>query len=553
MTATMRRCALIVYAAIVVLTSPLGAEDRTFDGQGNNLAHPEWGSAGTNFARQAPADYANGFSTPRLQGRPNPRSIGLAVLKQTASKPNARMLSGYVYAFGNLISHDLQHTSTVGSTETIPFRIPVGDDQFLPNQTVPLTRSLFDPATGLGPGNPRQQRNLATAFLDASVVYGSDDQTASILRGGPAIPGAKLRTSSDINGDGQNLLPRNAFGPSLTAPFVAGDNRVNDNVPLTALQTVFMREHNRLVDELAGQHADWSADQLFQRARKIVGAQLQAITYNEFLPALMGSAAPANIGGYDSQIDPTVLNEFPAVFLRIGHSMLTNAFKRTLNDGSPAPGGDVSLEDAFDNPSHLATSGDLDLFLKGLSFEHQEETDVGFVDGMRGGLLDAIDIQRARDHGIPDYNELRAAYGLPRVTSFGEITASAATQAALAGVYGNVDSIDPLVGVLAEDLLPGASVGPLTAAGYAVQFARLRQGDRFWYEWDASFTPEEIETLRATRLADVIHRNSGVRNLPDNIFFVPEASASLLLVLGIPAIFRARIAGQRQIREVEMG
>ena len=92
-----------------------------------------------------------------------------------------------MYAFGNLISHDTQDTVS-GTTELVSFRIPVGDDIYIANQTVQLPRSLFDPATGTGPGNPRQQINFTTAFIDASQVYGSDSLTASILRGGPANP-----------------------------------------------------------------------------------------------------------------------------------------------------------------------------------------------------------------------------------------------------------------------------------------------------------------------------------------------------------------------------
>jgi hypothetical protein len=520
------------------------AEFRLFDGTGNNLSNPQWGAAETNFARKAPVDYADGISAARLTGRPNPRSVGSALFRQTVSLPNARRLSGYVYAFGNFLSHDSQETIS-DTNELVPFRIPFGDDIFLPNQIVQLPRSRFDPATGTGPDNPRQQVNFATAFIDGSQIYGSDALTASILRGGPANPQAKLRTSNDINGDAENLLPRDAFGPAPNAPFVAGDSRVNDNIVLTAMHTLFMREHNRLVDVLVADHPDWTSEQLFQRARKTVGAELQAITFNEFLPALLGPYAPAATGDYDPDVNPAVLNEFPVVFLRIGHSMLPNEFKRVQNSGHPAPIGPLPLEQAFLNPAALTTSTDLDLFLKGLSVEIQEETDLKMVDGMRIALLDAIDIQRARDHGIPDYNTLREVFGLPRVTSFAEITSETASQVAMAAVYGDVNSLDPLVGAMAEDHLPGASVGPLVATAFRQQFERLRDGDRFWYEYDPDFTATELEALRRTRLADIIVRNSGVTNLRSNVFFaVPEPSA-LPLAFGTFEMLAATISRRR--------
>jgi peroxidase len=187
----------------------------------------------------------------------------------------------------------LGNRTTSGSTEFLNFTIPTGDDIFVSGQTIELTRSRFNPSTGTSVGNPRQQTNFTTAFIDGSVIYGSDATAASILRGGPVNPGARLRTSNDINGDAENLLPRDAFGPNPNPPSVSGDDRVNDNVPLTALHTLFVREHNRLVDVYSARHPTWWSEKLYQHARKTVGAELQAITFNEYLPALLGPAAPS--------------------------------------------------------------------------------------------------------------------------------------------------------------------------------------------------------------------------------------------------------------------
>jgi peroxidase len=524
--------------------SPAAAppEFRSFDGTGNNLANPLWGSAGTDYARMARVDYADGFSTARLTGRPNPRSVGVALMRQTGAQPNNRNLSGYVYAFGNFLAHDTDRTNS-GTTEFVNFTIPPGDDIYQAGQTVEVARTVFNPSTGTGVSNPRQQTNFTSAFIDGSVIYGSNATTASILRGGPANPGAKLRTSNEINGDAENLLPRNAFGPDPTAKFVGGDDRVNDNVPLTSLHTVFMREHNRLVDVYSAQHPGWSSEELYQRARKTVGAELQAITFNEYLPALLGPAAPSPTRSqYNPNLNPAVLNEFAAVFERVGHSMLTPSFLRIQNNGLAAPGGPVSLIDGFNNPSKVSSSNELNLFLKGLSVEVQDETDIKLVTDMRVALLDAFDIQRARDHGLPDYNTLRQAYGLARVTSFAGITSDPSLRQALASLYPNVNSIDPLVGALAEDHLPGASVGPLVAAGLRVQFERLRDADRFWYESDPDFTAADLDLLRNTRLSDIIMRNTGLTNLQGDVFFVPEPSTSVVLLglLGTLACARTK-------------
>jgi hypothetical protein len=230
--------------------------------------------------------------------------------------------------------------------------------------------------------------------------------------------------------------------------------------------------------------------------------------------------------------------------------MLTDDFKRIENDGQPSPDGPLPLEQAFEDPSRLQTSRHLDLFLKGLSMERQEETDLGMVRGMRVALLDAFDIQRARDHGIPGYNALREAYGLPRLATISDVTSSAEAQAALASIYSSVDDIDPLVGALAEDHLPGASVGALVAAAFRTQFVRLRDGDRFWYEIDPDFTEQEVLDLRSTRLSDIIRRNTGATNLQDNVFFfIPEPSGAALATMAVPcltAVSRRRATPKRE-------
>src|SRR5437016_6488343 len=170
------RLAGLLLAIHLLLPSPAHAEFRSFDGTGNNLANPLWGSAATDYARMAAVDYADGFAAARLTGRPNPRSVGLALMRQTGAKPNTRNLSGYVYAFGNFLAHDTDRTNS-GTTEFVNFTIPSNDDIYVPGQSVQLARSRFDPATGTSTSNPRQQTNFTTAFIDGSMIYGSDPTT----------------------------------------------------------------------------------------------------------------------------------------------------------------------------------------------------------------------------------------------------------------------------------------------------------------------------------------------------------------------------------------
>src|SRR5439155_25369823 len=173
--------------------------------------------------------------------------------------------------------------------------------------------------------------------------------------------------------------------------------------------------------------------------------------------------------------------------------------------------------------------------LKGAASADAQEVDLQAVRDVRNFLfgapgaggtdLIARDIQRGRDHGLADYNTVRAAYGLPRVTSFAQITSDVSLQQQLQNVYGGVNNIDLWVGGLAENHLPGSSVGPTFARIIGDQFSRLRDGDRLWYQ-NVTSGPDR-DHLDHLGLADVIRRNTNVTNLQDNVF-----------------IFRATIGGQ---------
>jgi len=362
--------------------------------------------------------------------------------------------------------------------------------------------------------------NGITSWLDGSMVYGSSEAAANGLR---AFTGGKMKTS-----DG-NLLPVGTGGF-----FQAGDARANENPELTALQTLFVREHNRIAANLATANPTWTDEQLFQKARATVIGELQAITYNEWLPALLGSGlGPCR--GYDPTTNPAISTEFATAGFRFGHSMLGNDIEFLGNDGRPVADA-VELADAFFNPALVSAHG-IDPLLKYLASDPASEVDTKVVDGVRnlrltvpGGSvtldLASLNVQRGRDHGLSDYNATRVALGLPTVTDFGQITANKGLQQSLKDLYGTVKNIDLWVGVLAEDHVKGGSVGATGRAIILEQFGRLRAADRFWYE--NTFTGSELQTLRNTRLSDVIARNTQLTTVQkDAFFFRAEVSGTV--------------------------
>jgi peroxidase len=518
----------------------MAANIRSYDGTGNNLLNSEWGSTNEQLLRIVPAEYGDSISTPAGQDRANPRTISNTLIAHDEDDvKNDRSLAAMVYAWGQFIDHDLDLTVSATPRESLAISVPQGDPLFDPfntgTKTIPLTRSQYDTTTGINTTNPRQQVNSITAFLDGSMVYASDEVRALALR---SMVGGRMKTSEG------NMLPLNTAGlendnATHQTPddqlFLAGDVRANENIELTSLHTLFVREHNRIADGLAAEHPDWTDEQLYQQARKIVIAEIQAITFNEFLPSLLGSAAPKDYRGYNPRVNPGIANEFSTAAFRVGHTMLGNDIEFLNNDEEETHEA-VGLFDAFFNPNLLTETG-IDPILKYLATDLAEEIDVQVVDSVRnqlfgppgsGGLdLVALNIQRGRDHGLADYNATRVKYGLSPVISFSDITSDPEIQQKLTDLYGTVDNIDLWVGGIAEDHIDGASVGPTFARIIADQFNRIRAGDRFWYE--NTFRGSELRELQQTTLADVIRRNTTITNLqPEAFYYGSEVSGRVM-------------------------
>ena len=509
-----------------------GFEVRTIDGTGNNLRHPERGSAGIALLRLADAKYEDRISAPGGVGRRSAREISNILAAQDGPVPNSAGASDFIWQWGQFLDHDIDLTPGADPAELFNIEVPVGDPFFDPfsegGKVIALDRSIHD--GGSTRRNPRQQLTVITAFIDASNVYGSDDERAAELR---TFDGGKLKTTQ-----GGNFLPFNTAGlPNAGGPdpslYLAGDVRANEQIALTAMHTLFVREHNRLCDEIAAGDPGADDEEIYQRARKIVGAQMQVITYQEFLPFLLGGDAIPAYSGYDPRVDPGIANEFSTASYRFGHSQLSPTLLRLNKKGSETE--NVELKDAFFNPEALPENGGIDSLLRGLAAQSAQEVDTRLVDGVRnflfgppgsGGFdLASLNMQRGRDHGLADYNAMRKAYGLREVRRFSDVTSDSALQDDLADAYGDVNDVDAWMGGLAEDHVPGALVGELVQAVLAEQFIGLRDGDRFWYQNDPFFTtdPGLTAEVEGTTLADIIRRNTKIGDeLQDDVFRVAD-------------------------------
>jgi hypothetical protein len=505
-------------------------EIREINGLGNNIATPTLGIPGQQLARIAPAGYDDLISSPRggdnpFSTLPSAREISNVVVAQSISIPNPQDASDMLWQWGQIMDHDLD--LTLPGSGAFHIAIPSGDPIFDPGNTgtqiMPFTRSSFDPSTGTSPLNPREQTNVVTAFIDGSMVYGSDLTRANFLRDLDADNG-KLKL------DSEGLLPLNTAGlPNGNGPpgndpvdmFVAGDVRVNEQVGLTVIHTLLVREHNWLVDQLAAEGVT-GEEELYQQAKAILEGEIQHITYEEFLPMLLGSEMLDDWVAYDPNVDPQVSTEFSTAGFRVGHTLLSSELERFNEDGTVATGGHLSLADSFFDPQIVKDEG-IEPILRGLVIGKSEKIDNFVIDEVRnflfgepapvGGFdLPSLNIQRGRDHGIRNYNEVREAYGLPAVDSFFDITydIELANKLELAYGTGNVDDVDLWVGGISEPAVPGGMVGPTFAAIIKDQFERSRDGDRFWYENRDGLSDFQLDMIENTELSDIIMRNSNM-------------------------------------------
>ncbi|XP_066966449.1 peroxidase-like [Macrobrachium rosenbergii] len=534
---------------------------RTLDGTCNNLDKPEWGAAYRPFARFLPPDYSDGIEALRESVRggdlPNPRKTS-ATIHRALNRPAYR-ITMMVMQWGQFLDHDLTATAqTRGFNHSVPKCCNEQDGSPLPEAfrhpdclpiIIPATDPFYSqwnhtcmefvrsspaprPNCALG---PRDQINQVTSFIDASNVYGSDDQEMAQLRlwehgmlkykpvrfRKPLLPPLDHFDEGECRENSRNLHC-----------FLAGDVRVNEQPALTSMHTVWLREHNRLVVELAEVNPHWNDDRLFFEARKIVGAMMQKITYGEWLPTVLGPAVMkvfrlplqkfGYYRGYKSDVNPSATNAFATAAFRFGHSLVQHTLMRCDKTGRRVPF-TIKLHQELMNPSNIHNFGSVDRLLLGLVFEMAQGRDVYITNELTRHLfqtpghhygmdLAALNIQRGRDHGLPSYNIWREQCGLHRFTNWGELlqVMDDDTVGRLAAVYKHVDDIDLFPGGLAEKPVIRGLVGPTFACILGQQFLNLRRGDRFWFEnggFVSALSPEQLRELRKVTLARVLCDN----------------------------------------------
>jgi peroxidase len=529
---------------------------RELSGACNNLEHAHWGRAMSGHHRFLPPDFADGISAPRAsfseRELPSPRIVSTAAHGDEGFHDHAVTL--LLVAWGQYIDHDITLTAESrdprtnktpkccdGSTphpNCLPIEIPQ-DDSFYSKfnqRCMNFVRSQAGLRHNCRLG-ARDSFNTVSSVLDVSTVYGNTEKKTQSLR---SYESGRLKTLPVFEEFGlKDLLPLKLEDPDdgCIRPsrdvycFLAGDDRVNEQTVLAIIHLIFVREHNRLAEGLAEINPHWNDETLFQESRHILAAMVQHITYNEFLPMVLGKEVMQRHGlvlvkngyadSYDSYVNPSAANGFTTAAFRFGHTLLPSTVERWSKTHRYVES--QRLSEMLQQPYDLFKGGWADTYMLGLvnqvaqAFDDsitQEVTNHLFQEpGKSFGLdLAALNMQRGREHGIPSYNRWREMCGFPTFNSWGDMAGvmSNATLAGYSRSYEAPEDVDLWTGGVSEKPMPGSMVGPTFGCIIAKQFGNLRKGDRFWYEnggWPSSFTLEQLSEIRKVKLSRMICDN----------------------------------------------
>uniref|UniRef100_A0A182K431 Heme peroxidase 1 n=1 Tax=Anopheles christyi TaxID=43041 RepID=A0A182K431_9DIPT len=542
------------------------------DGSCNNLNNPAWGTPNRPYGRLVSSQYSDGIWEPARarsgEPLPNARKLSLNLFGETEMEhPRNTLVS---MQFGQFIAHDLSFTADAGGIQCcaegklVPkelassrcFPIEVADnDPVLSEegiQCINLVRTkttLEDACSSQTSGEEvAEQLSSVTAFLDLSVVYGNSlEQTSSLRTFSQGLMGAEERNGMQWLPSHPNKTQTCVVKNEAEACYLTGDVRSNQSPHLTLIHQAFMLEHNRLARELAVLNPDWDDEMLFQQARRINIAQYQKIVYYEWLPIYMGVGnmraagvlpeveLPGFANDYDATVDPTVSNAFATAAFRFFHNLIAGHLD--LIEESKQPTGSIRLSDWFNNPSVLEKDAKYEQLSRGMIFQPHDRPNFHLTPevkhflfrhgGSVGVDLKAIDIQRARDHGLASYNDYREYCGLKRVTSWEEFNEllRPVSAALIPEQYESLEDIDLAVAGALErhygDGMPGETFDCILLD----QFRRTRVGDRFYFENENVFSSRQLFEVRKASMARVLCDNThGLKEIQKNAFFLVSDS-----------------------------
>jgi len=479
---------------------------RTVDGSFNDLSEPWMGRARTVFGRNVPIERT--FPEDESgQLSPNPRTVSRRLLTRDPFEP-ATTLNVLAACWLQFEIRDwFRHGDPPKEN---PWTVPLADDDPWPEHPMRIERTAKGPPAP--PGEPPLFINTETHWWDASQLYGSTPEFQKGLRSG--VDG-KLKLTPE------GALP---FDPTALGELPGGVE--GWWLGLAMMHTIWMREHNAVCDRLKAEYPSWSDDDLFDHARLVVAALIAKIHTVEWTTGILGHptlqiAMRANWWGIATErvhrllgrlssnevisgipgsptnhngVPYAMTEEFVAVYRM--HPLIPDDYEfRSVADDhviracefadiagrSTTPFmGEVSMTDALYSFG-TAHPGAIQLHNYPRALQRLERLDGSLID------LAAIDVLRIRERGVPRYNDFRRLLHLEPAATFEEITANPEWAQELREVYGDVDRVDLMVGMYAEQPPPGFGFSDTAFRIFVLMASRRLKSDRFF---TADYTPE---------------------------------------------------------------
>ena len=480
---------------------------RTANGSYNDLAQPEMGMAGTRFGRNVPLAEASVDQKNLL--KPNPRLISSKLLKRDAFIP-ATILNLHAASWIQFQTHDwFSHGDNQPDAHiSIPPEHPAPGEPA--GQKFDVAKTIKDPSRADDNTRPATFVNEVTHWWDASQLYGSDEEMVDRLR---SHTDGKMLIGED------GLLPLDEFsGIDLVGfPGSAGGWWIG----LSMLHTLFIKEHNVICDRLKQRYPSWKDDKLFDQARLINSALLAKIHTVEWTPAILPN--PATQIAMNANWWGLLGKDVKKLTGHIGDDELISGIVGSATDHHGTP---YYLTEEFVSVyrMHPLIPDEVN-FYSHRSGEHISTQDFPDVFGMRtrqamaslpvedslysfgiqhpGAItlhnypnflralmkdgstepfdLAAVDILRDRERGIPRYNRFREIVGRDRVNTFEEITSNSQWAQELREIYNNdINSVDLMVGLFAEDLPEGFGFSDTAFRVFILMASRRLKSDRFF-------------------------------------------------------------------------
>ncbi|KOB76072.1 Oxidase/peroxidase [Operophtera brumata] len=242
------------------------------------------------------------------------------------------------------------------------------------------------------------------------------------------------------------------------------------------------------------------------------------------------SSHVAHTTTYDEDVSPQVYAEYE-IAIRFFHTLLDGRVK--LYTESHHYKGEFSHSETLYRQGLIEENKNFEEINRGTFFQSSAKIDDiqdpeisenFFGDLQKAHDLAAIDIQRGRDMGLRGYNDYRYLCGIKAVKQFDDLldVMDAEKVEALRHLYDKVDDIDLLAGIMSENFIQGAYVGPTLYCIMTKQLQIFKYSDRFWYERGDqfhSFSLGQLHEIRKTNMARLACDNAeGIKYIQPQSF-----------------------------------